>query len=131
MAIFEPPLKQYPLENGQWLRPWWMWFTAAWQDIVALNSAVVKNTTRITSADSPYTILSNDDPLICDTDGGAITVNLLAGTIGDNHTIKNAGSSGNNVTVVPAGSDTIEENTIYDAEYLDLVFETTENWVVA
>ena len=91
-----------------------------------------KNTTRITSADSPYTMLVTDDELFCDSDGGAITVNLLAGVVGTRHRIINCGSSGNDVTVSPNGAELLfgvnSDAAVTDGDAEILVFESTENW---
>lgn len=90
------------------------------------------STTRITNADSPYTILPIDEILYCDTDAGAITVNLPAGTDGRKHRIINAGTNSNNLVITPNGAELlIGENssfTLFDQEALNITYETTEGW---
>ena len=91
-------------------------------------------TTRITVADSPYTLLSTDHYLYCDTDEGAIEVILPEGTDGTMYNIKNVGSSGYDVTITPYGDEEVEaedEAILEDAWSYTLQFETTENWRVA
>ena len=60
---------------------------------------LTKEIIRITSADSPYTVLSADHVIFCDTDSGDIEINLLAGTKGREFQVSNVGSSGNIVEV--------------------------------
>lgn len=90
------------------------------------------NTTRLTSGDSPYDVLYTDHEIFCDTDGGAITVNLPAGIDGTNLRIINCGSSGNDVTVTPDGSELLKgansSQTISDGNTLIITYETTEGW---
>ena len=65
--------------------------------------------TSITSADSPYTATEDDIYIDADASGGAIMINLPAGTEGRLYNVKNSSSSGSNVvTVVPDGSETID-----------------------
>jgi len=81
---------------------------------------------RITNSDSPYTLDNTERRVIADTDGGAITINLPA-TPDHGYKIKNAGSSGNNITL--SSSDSIEDSTVYDGESADLEFDSTEGWL--
>lgn len=89
---------------------------------------------RISSTDSPYSVSISDHALFCDTDGGAITVLLPAGASANEigYTIINCGSSGNDVTITPNGSELLlgvaSSDTLYDDEVLDLLYETTEGW---
>jgi hypothetical protein len=101
-------------------------------ELITLAGRIVK-TIRIDSGDSPYTVLDSDHEIFCDTDGGAIIVNLLAGIDGRTHIIKNVGTSGNIVTLSPDGSDLLfGENSDYiildrgDDE--QITYETTEGW---
>ena len=74
---------------------------AIWKRMIT----ALAETTLIDDGDSPYTILPTDDVLFCNTSSGAITVNLPAGTGGQHFVIKNAGTSGNDVTVDPDGTE--------------------------
>jgi len=93
-----------------------------------------KTTTRILESDSPYTVLAADEVLFCDTDGGAIEIDLPAGVDGAYIKCINCGSSGNDLTVDPNGTEQIfgggagVVSTLADGEILDLHFETTEGW---
>ena len=62
-------------------------------------------TTRVTT--TPYNATATDHILFVDTDGGAITVNLPAGIEGKNYKVINCGSSGNDVTLDPNGTEEI------------------------
>ena len=100
--------------------------------VYALTGTVALGTTRITDADSPYTILPADTVLYCDTDGGAITANLPAGTDGKSNRVINTGSSGNDVTLAPDGAELLNgingSELLADGESLDIRYETTEGW---
>jgi lysophospholipase L1-like esterase len=91
-----------------------------------------KQPTRIDHTDSPYTLLAADNILMVDTDGGVATVNLTAGTNGRDITIHNVGSSGNDVTVSPNGSELLRgvnaDKDMMDGSHVDLTYETTEGW---
>lgn len=106
-------------------------------DVIGLQSALDSKATkgfvatkRITTG--PYDALAVDECIYADTDGGAITVNLPAGINGKMYRIVNCGSSGNDVTVSPDGSEEIAgaaaSVTLIDGEVLRIVFEPTENW---
>ena len=92
----------------------------------------IVNTTRIIAGQSPYTMLVTDHTIFCDTDAGAITVNLLAGVNGTVHRIINCGSSNNNLTITPDGVELLlganNNFTLLDGEVLTIVYETTEGW---
>ena len=87
---------------------------------------------RITVADSPYTLLTTDRALDCDTDGGAITVNFYAGVDKAKATLRNCGTSGNDIRAVPSGTNLIFGTNatfnIIDGEVFDFQYETTEGW---
>jgi len=98
----------------------------------SLNSSdgrIVK-TTRVNS--TPYNILATDHYLFVDTDSAAITANLPAGINGTHYKIANTGTSGNDVTIVPDGSELLLgynlSITIADGDSLDIVYESTEGW---
>ena len=90
-------------------------------------------TTRIINTDSPYTVLASDHEIFCDTDTGAITVNLPAGINGTRYIIHNVGTSGNIVTLHPNGADLLfglnEDYIILDrGDDEQVTYETTEGW---
>ena len=105
--------------------------------IMALSinvSAILPNTVRIDHTDSPYTMLSTDQVVFADTDGGAITINLLAGSSGKWHKIINCGSASNDVTVDPNGTEQLYKGgagvsfALKDGENIDIHFNVTEGW---
>lgn len=100
------------------------------QEIDVKNN-ILKNTTVVTT--STYTPLTTDEEILFDTDiAGPISVSLLPGIDGTNYRLINPGSSGNDVTLIPAGTDKLfGENAnerIADSEVLIMTFETTKGW---
>jgi hypothetical protein len=97
--------------------------------------STIIRTTRLVLSDSPYTVLSVDKAIFCDTDSGDIEVNLPAGVDGTNYKISNCGESGNDVILTPSGTEKIwrqgegEAVQFSDGSNLDLCFETTEGWM--
>ena len=98
------------------------------------TSGRIVNTTRIDDGDSPYTILNSDHNIFCDTDGGAITANLLAGVNGTYYRITNTGSSGLNLTLTPDGAELLKGSNsstiIADGSTIIIVYEASgpEGW---
>jgi hypothetical protein len=93
-----------------------------------------KNEVRITSADSPYTVLATDHVIFGNTDGGAIEIDLPAGVSGREFEIYNTGSSGNNIDVDPNGTEQIFNGgagvafVMYDTEGITIKFNSTDHW---
>jgi len=91
---------------------------------------IIKNTILVTT--SPYVPLATDEELFIDTDVGPISITLPVGIDGTNYRMINVGSSGNDVTLIPALTDKLfGENAnerIADSEVLLMTFETTEGW---
>jgi hypothetical protein len=91
-----------------------------------------RDTKRLVAADSPYTASLNDEVIFCGTDAGAITINLPAGRNGLGYRIINCGSSANNVTITPDGSELIDgvgaSKTLTDGLSVSLCYEPTEGW---
>ena len=107
---------------------WKLWFENL-QSALTSNFAGVINAGKITgdtTLDETYYVV------YCDTDGGAITVTLPAGDNGRTYRVINTGSSGNDVTLTPNGSELLNgfnaSETLIDAENLLITFETTEGW---
>lgn len=90
------------------------------------------DTTRLVAADSPYTVLIYDEVIFCDTDAGAITLNLPEGRRGQGFRIINCGSALNDVTVTPYGTELLDginaSKTLSDGSIVDLCYEPTEGW---
>lgn len=79
-----------------------------------------------------HTILLTEKTLFGDTDGGSINFSLPAGQNALDYRISNAGTSGNDLTLIPNGTDKLVGNNesfaIMDGETLDLIYEPTEGW---
>ena len=87
----------------------------------------ILNTTRITSADSPYTdVVTNDFVEIYTT--AIFTYNLLAGVNGTRRTLKNTGTYV--VNLVPNVAETIENSILNPGESYDLRYTTARGWII-
>ena len=88
--------------------------------------------TRLTGTTSVTVTAGKLNIFFCDTDGGAFTVNLPAGTDADYVRIINCGSSGNDVTVAPNGAELLTganaSRTLSDSGVIILTYQTTEGW---
>lgn len=97
---------------------------------VDTKSGIIKETTVVTT--SPYTPLASDQELFINTDGGPISITLPPGVDGTSYRMINVGTSGNDVTIVPALADKLfgenESELLHDAEVLIMTFEETEGW---
>lgn len=86
----------------------------------------------ITRVTTTYTILITDYQVFANTDGGAYTVTLPAGT--ENHALKiaNTGSSTNNLTVAPNGAEHLlganSNFTLSDGETLIITYNSSDGW---
>jgi len=129
-----PPIKDSPInEVGFFKRTWVAFFTGLKDSISASQEAIDLNTIttiRITNADSPYTTLNANYNILCDTDGGAMTVNYLVGLQGRSLRVSNVGISGNNVSLVSTQGIRGElTQTLFDEDVLNTFFDDTEFWV--
>lgn len=101
-------------------------------DGVGPYGVTVNTTTRITVG--PYTPLATDYVIFCNTDGGAITVNLPPGIQGTHLKLINCGSSGNELTVDPNGIEQLYGGgagvavTLIDVEIIDIHYDAIEGW---
>lgn len=90
----------------------------------------IYNTSNVTT--SPYNILESDDEIFVNTDSSPVTVNLPVGINGKRYRIINTGSSGNDVTVVPSGTELLTginaSRTLSDSSVIILTYNTTEGW---
>ena len=83
---------------------------------------------------SPYNPPKYNTVIFCDTNNGAITINLPAGVAGRNYKIANCGINGLNVTIDPHGDEQIYGNgmgvavTLVDGNILDLHYNATRGW---
>lgn len=91
---------------------------------------IIKNTTIVTS--SPYTPTSEDEEIFINTNAIPITITLPAGIDGTNYRMINIGSSGNDVTITPNGTEKLfglaSSEIMTDSEVLIMTFETNEGW---
>jgi len=95
--------------------------------IVSSGGRII-NTTRVATT---YTVLTSDDSVFCDTDGGAFTATLPAGVDGQKFYITNCGSSNNNLTLSADGAELINglgSQTLGDEDSIVIIYETTEGW---
>ena len=93
------------------------------------DGAITQGVDRITSAttlDNTYNVV------FCDTDGGAFTVTLPAGSSGSHFKIINVGSSDNDVTIDPDASELIFGSAtsyiLLDDESITIDYDSTEGW---
>ena len=97
---------------------------------VDTKNDILKTTTRVTT--SPYTLLATDEEVYFDTDTIPIVALLPAGEDGRNYRMINTGSSLNDVTLTPDGTDLLfgvnATERIADGEVLIATFETDEGW---
>ena len=91
------------------------------------NSIAIKqrNTSNTTITNAAYHWFGN-------TDGGGFTYTLPAGVDGEGYRIVNTGSSGNDLTITPDGSDDLlganSSFTLADGEALLIVFDSNDGW---
>lgn len=100
---------------------------------VDIKNNIIKQTTLVTFADTPYTPLATDEEISFDTDDGPIDCTLPPGIDGTNYRLINAGSSGNNVTMIPALTNKLfgvsQNERIVDTEVILMTFfDTIESW---
>lgn len=126
--IAPAPIKEQLVDMERYItRAWIRWFG----NTEAVVNTAISDTVRITSADSPYTIGTTGINLVCDTDGGAISVTFPAGRQSAAVRVCNVGDSGNNVTVTGNGGALISgsaSQTLYDREVLETRFDSVEGW---
>jgi len=94
------------------------------------QAARIKNVTRVTTT---YTILTSDEEVFGNTDSAGFTVTLPAGVAGQHYRIVNTGSSGNNLTIAPNGSEHLlganSNFTLVDGESLIITYNSTDGWM--
>lgn len=94
--------------------------------------------TAIAVGDSPYTVLSSDYLIGCDTSGGAITIGLPAAATAGAGTIyiakdETGDAALNNVIIDPNGTETIDGGLTIriDSDYDSISFYTDgSNWFI-
>lgn len=100
-----------------------------YEDLKRLNEGL-HETSVVTG--NPYTILPGDEDIFVNTNSESITVLLPVGLNGKQYRIINTGTSSNDVTVTPDGSELLtgESNsrTLSDRGVIILTYNTTEGW---
>ena len=95
---------------------------------------VAPTSVRITNADSPYAAIAGVYVIFADTDGGAIEVDLPAGSAAYQYKLISCGSSGNDLTVDPNvaeqlfGAGAGVASTVSDGEIININYNATEGW---
>lgn len=76
-------------------------------------------TTAITNADTPYSVVATDHVILCNSSGGAVTINLPASTDGRVILAKNTVAGGGGCTLDGSGAETIDGAATYalDVDY--------------
>lgn len=97
----------------------------------------IKFSTLVTkiNTDSPYTVLSTDDIILCNATSGAITVNLPTAVeiTGKRYIIKKTDSSTNAITIDGNGTETIEGALTFllKSQYAFVeIVSNNSNWIV-
>ena len=100
-------------------------------DVTGTTTTVgrIKTVTRQTTT---YTVLVTDSVVFGNTDSAGFTATLPAGVSGQTLRIINSGSSGNQLTVAPDGSEDLlgvnSSFTLFDGEALDITYDSTDGW---
>jgi len=85
---------------------------------------------RVTSATTLDTTYRH---VFVNTDSAAVTITLPAGVQGTYYRIVNTGTSSNNVTITPNGTDNLigvnSSFTLLDTEALIILFDDTDGWM--
>jgi hypothetical protein len=96
-------------------------------DEVDTKNDIIKATTVVTFADTPYTPLATDEEVFFDTTDGDIDCSLPPGIDGTNYRLVNVGFAGNKVTMIPALTNKLfgltENEFIYDSEVILMTFD--------
>jgi hypothetical protein len=100
---------------------------------VDIKNNIIKATTVVAFADTPYTPLVTDEEIFFDTTDGPIDCSLPPGIDGTNYRLINVGFAGNDVTMIPALTDKLfglsANELIHDSEVILMTFDDTiESW---
>ena len=99
-----------------------------------LFSIIFETTEDIDDTDSPYTITDNRLALFVDTDSGPVTVNMQKGVVSMMVKIINCGTSSNDITLTPYGTEEVwgggagVSKTLIDGDIIELHFSATQGW---
>ena len=100
---------------------------------IDIKNDIIKETTVVTFADTPYTPLATDEEIFFDTTDGPIDCSLPSGIDGTNYRLINIGFAGNDVTMIPALTDKLfglsANELIHDSEVILMTFDIDiESW---
>jgi len=100
-------------------------------DVVDQKEDRLKSVINVSTTDSPFTVNDIDQEYVFDTTVGDIIASLNAGVDGRRYRMTNVGAAGNKVIITPDGAEQLfgsATENIYDAETLDMTFETLKGW---
>lgn len=120
------PIKEPIAGNGGFAAQVWI----RWLQLVSqVLGYSIAESIRITSADSPYSVATGVN-LVCNTDGGAITVLFPAGVNGAPIRVANSGTSGNDVTLNGNGETIAGAATrvLADGVAYECRFDAVDGW---
>lgn len=119
IALVEAPVVVAAAFAGRHIAPTWS----------GKPAKIAQAETRVTTT---YTVLVTDEIVFANTDGGAFTTTLPAGAEGLTFIIINSGSSANNLTLEPDGTEHLfGSNTNFeltDGESLEIRWNETDGW---
>ena len=100
---------------------------------VDTKNNIIKNTTVVTFAGTPYTPLETDEEIFFDTTDGPIDCSLPPGIDGTNYRMINVGFAENVVNLIPALANKLfgvaANEVIYDSEVVLMTYdEDIESW---
>ena len=99
---------------------------------ISLSLDQAGSTINISTASGNTTIDPSGNQWNGDTDGGAFTFTLPVGVQGNTYRLVNVGTSGNDLTVTPAGSELLigvnSSFTLSDGESLQIAYDMTNGW---
>jgi len=88
-------------------------------------------TIRITNGNSPYTSPASGEVFFCNTNAGAIYVNMASGVEGNYQKYINCGISGSLLTISGYGSQTVygaASQILNNGDVIELHYNTVEGW---
>lgn len=101
-------------------------------DEIDIKNDIIKNTTVVTFADTPYTPLATDEEIFIDTTDGPVDITLPVGIDGTNYRLVNVGQVGNDATITPALLENLfgvnASEPLHDDEVFIMTFETDKGW---
>lgn len=97
--------------------------TVTGAQVKAFLRAVTKTPSTVNVVDPIYNVTGEEDFILCT---GDVTINLLESANTDRDI--NISARGGTVTIVPAGSDTVQQATITDGNSLLIIADNSGYW---